>query len=81
MEKKNYATEEQKADNIQGTGVLPCVSNCCDWKVEYYKSDIDKLRDIKTVDEFDNFESAKDFTIMKIGNKMGAVRLIHPDID
>ena len=60
---------------------LHSVSNCCDWKVEYYKSDIDRLRDIKTVDEFDNFESAKDFTIMKIGNKMGAVRLIHPDID
>ncbi len=51
------------------------------WKVEYYKSDIDRLRDIKTVDEFDNFESAKDFTIMKIGNHMGAVRLIHPDVD
>ena len=51
------------------------------WKVEYYKSDIDRLRDIKTVDEFDNFESAKDFTIMKIGNNMGAVRLIHPDVD
>ena len=30
MEKKNYATEEQKTDNIQGNGVLPCVSNCCD---------------------------------------------------
>ena len=26
MEKKNYATEEQKTDNIQGNGVLPCVS-------------------------------------------------------
>ena len=51
------------------------------WKVEYYKSDIDRLRDIKTVDEFDNFESAKDFTIMKIGNNMGSVRLIHPDVD
>lgn len=51
------------------------------WKVEYYKSDIDRLRGIKTVDEFDNFESAKNFTIMKIGNHMGPVRLIHPDVD
>lgn len=50
------------------------------WKVEYYKSEIDILRDIKTVDEFDNFESAKDFTIMKIGNHMGAVKLIHPNL-
>ena len=32
MEKKNYATEEQKADNIQGTGVLPCVSEPLLWK-------------------------------------------------
>ena len=73
--------DERGIEKDKGSGVLPCVSNCCDWKVEYYKSDIDILKDIKTVDEFDNFESAKDFTIMKIGNKMGAVRLIHPDID
>ena len=32
MEKKNYATEEQKTDNIQGTGVLPCVSEPLLWK-------------------------------------------------
>ena len=29
MEKKNYATEEQKTGNIQGNGVLPCVMVSC----------------------------------------------------
>ena len=32
MEKKNYATEEQKTDNIRDTGVLPCVSEPLLWK-------------------------------------------------
>ena len=32
MEKKNYTTEEQKADNTQGTGILPCVSEPLLWK-------------------------------------------------
>ena len=51
------------------------------WKVEYYSSDTDRLKGLRTVKEFDNFEEAKDFTIMKIGNHMGAVRIIHPDVD
>jgi hypothetical protein len=51
------------------------------WKVEYYKSDYDRLRGFKTIDEFDTFEKARDFTTMKIGNHMGAVRIIHPDVD
>jgi hypothetical protein len=51
------------------------------WKVEYYSSDTDRLKGLITVKEFDNFEEAKDFTIMKIGNHMGAVRIIHPDVD
>jgi hypothetical protein len=50
------------------------------WKVEYHNTDKDWLMNIKTIKEFDNFEDAKDFTIMKIGNHMGSVRLIHPNI-
>ena len=38
------------------------------WKVEYYKTDGDRRKDIKTIDEFDSFEKAMDFTVMKIGN-------------
>jgi len=51
------------------------------WKVEYFKCEKDRFEDNRTIDEFDTFESAKDFTIMKIENHMGAVRLIHPDCE
>lgn len=49
------------------------------WKVEYYKSDFDWRRNIKTIIEFNNFESAKDFTILMINNHRGGVNLIHLD--
>ena len=36
MEKKNYATEEQKTDNIQGTGVLYTLLGAVNFKFRKY---------------------------------------------
>lgn len=56
-------------------------NNDMNWKVEFYKNESDWRNDIRTVSEFNNFEAAKDFTLMKISNHMGAVRLIHPSTE
>lgn len=50
------------------------------WKVEYFKDDTDWSNKIKTTSEFDNFEEARKFTIMRIDCHTGSVKLIHPDV-
>jgi len=49
------------------------------WVVEYYNKEVDWRKDIKTLSIFYDFESARDFFIMKTGNHMGGVKIIHPD--
>ena len=51
------------------------------YKVEFYNNEIDMISKIKSVKEFDNFEDAKDYTILKINNHLGSVNLICSDND
>lgn len=49
------------------------------YKVIFYKSDRDRLDDVKSVKEFHSFEKARDFFYMRSTSRMGAVNLIHPN--
>ena len=49
------------------------------WKVEYYKTEEDRIKKVRSTSEFNSFEEAVSFFHCRVDNHNGEVKLIHPD--
>lgn len=51
------------------------------YKVEYYATEKDRRKDIRTTTEKENFEEAVVLFHSMVNNHNGAVKIIHPNVD